>query len=146
MDNIITSVKSIFNKNDEDFTAERAWIETTYGTGSYRPIEKRIAEKQSYIKSVIKGKFYSGNEVGNVLSRAYRCVIDIEDDLRDYVGEVFQPFVKGGFKIINLSEQVEEIQDENVYLISWKHVFDKKYEKENVTKTVSRKPTALVMG
>ena len=44
MDNIITSVKSMFNKSDEDFTAERAWIETTYGTGSYRPIEKRIAE------------------------------------------------------------------------------------------------------
>ena len=77
MDNIITSVKSMFNKNDEDFTAERAWIETTYGTGSYQPIEKRIAEKQSYIKSVIKGKFYSSNEVGNILSRAYRCVIDI---------------------------------------------------------------------
>ena len=35
MDNIITSVKSMFNKSDEDFTAERAWIETTYGTGSY---------------------------------------------------------------------------------------------------------------
>ena len=60
MDNIITSVKSMFNKNDEDFTAERAWIETTYGTGSYRPIEKRIAEKQSYIKSVIKGFTKSG--------------------------------------------------------------------------------------
>lgn len=133
MDNIITSVKSMFNKNDENFTAERAWIETTYGTGSYRPIEKRIAEKQSYIKSVIKGKFYSSNEVGNVLSRAYRCVIDIEDDLRDYVNEVFHPFVEGGFKVINLSEQVEEIHDENVYLISWKHVFDKKQEKENST-------------
>lgn len=133
MDNIITSVKSMFNKNDEDFTAERAWIETTYGTGSYRPIDKRIAEKQSYIKSVIKGKFYSCNEVNGILSRAYRCVIDIEDDLRDYVDEVFRPFVDGGFKIINLSEQVEEINEENVYLISWKHVFDKKLKKENST-------------
>ena len=33
----------------------------------------------------------------------------------------------GGFKIINLSEVVKEIDDENVYLISWKKVFKDNY-------------------
>ena len=30
---------------------------------------------------------------------------------------------EGGFKIINLSEKIEEIDDEHVYLISWKKIF-----------------------
>jgi hypothetical protein len=47
------------------------------------------------------------------------------------VDEVFKPFIDGGFKVINLSENVKEIDDENVYLISWKKVF-----KENFYKTL----------
>lgn len=126
MNNVVEQVKNMFNKSEEPFTAQRAWIETTYGNGSYRPLEKRIKEKQEHIKNVIKGKFDSGVSSGNILSRAYRCVIDIEEDLKHNIDDIFKPFIEGGFNIINLSERIDEIKDENVYLISWKHAFDEK--------------------
>lgn len=125
MSEVINRVKEMFTKTEEPLTAQRAWIETTYGSGSYRPIEKRITEKQEYIKNIIKGKFSDGVSVGNVSSRSYRCVIDIDEDLKDHTDEIFEPFISGGFNIINLSDYIKEVKDENVFLISWKNAFDK---------------------
>lgn len=118
------SIKNTFSKGNEPFTAERAWVETTYGQNSFRPIEERIIEKQKSIKKSIQGKFenYTNNDH---FCKCYRCVIDIEEDLKNHVQEVLQPFYDGGFDIINLSEKVDEIGDENVFLISWRHIFDK---------------------
>lgn len=124
MKKIVEQVIGVFNKTDEPFTAQRAWIETTYGNGSYRPLERRIKEKQDHITSLIKGKFGEINSVGSVTSRAYRCVVDIEEDLKHNIEDIFKPFIEGGFNIINLSERIDEIRDENVFLISWKHAFD----------------------
>lgn len=116
--------KTILGREDE-FTAEKAWIETTYGKDAYQTIDKRIADKQKQIKDTIKGKF-SYNSGGNTISlKSYRCVIDFEEDLKNHIQEILQPFYDGGFDIINLSERISEIHDENVYLISWRHVFDK---------------------
>lgn len=112
-------------KEKPPFTAEYAWLETTYGHGSYRSVEERISEKQKDIMRLISSKFpptIDGQVRANA-NRAYRCVIDIEEDLSTVVDKVFEPFVKGGFKIINLSEKVDEIEDEHVYLISWKKIF-----------------------
>ena len=33
------------------------------------------------------------------------------------------PFIEKGFKVINLSEKIDELKNENVYLISWKNTF-----------------------
>lgn len=123
MGNVIEQMKGIFNKADEPFTAERAWIETTYGNGSYRTTEQRIKDKQEYIKRMIKNKFIAA---GNTFSKDYRCVIDFEDDLKNHIEEIIEPFINGGFNIINLSEQIDELKDEYVYLISWKQVFETK--------------------
>lgn len=129
MNKIVESVKDMFNKNEEPFTAERAWVETTYGSGSYRPLEKRIREKQEHIKELIKGRFGSNNGVGNTVAKAYRCVVDIEDDIKHNINDIFKPFIEGGFIVINLSERIDEIKDENVYLISWKHAFDREKDR-----------------
>ncbi|MCH5167842.1 MAG: hypothetical protein J1F35_08185 [Erysipelotrichales bacterium] len=116
----------LINKSETDFTAERAWVETTYGKDAWRPIEKRIAEKQKQIKETIKGKFLYSSGGGNTISlKSYRCVIDFEEDLKNNIDEILKPFYDGGFDIINLSERIPEIYDENVYLISWRHIFDK---------------------
>lgn len=133
MSEVFNRVKEMFGKTEEPLTAQRAWIETTYGAGSYRPIEKRIVEKQEYIRDIIKGKFSNGTNVGIIHSKAYRCVIDIDEDLKDSAKEIFEPFVNGGFNIINLSDYIDEIKDENVYLISWKNAFDKpEYNNKNI--------------
>ena len=126
MNNVVEQVKGMFNKNEEPFTAERAWIETTYGNGSYRPLEKRIKEKQEHIKNVIKGKVDSGVSSGNILSRGGVGEKDTEVVGVTDIDDIFKPFIEGGFNIINLSERIDEIKDENVYLISWKHAFNEK--------------------
>ena len=122
--------KFLGKKNEPDFTAERAWIESTYGEGCYVPISERIKEKQEYIKSSIQAKFRHIYQ-NNVRSfSSYHCVIDIEDDLAAYVETVFKPFIDNGFTIINLSDKVEEIDEPHVYLVSWKNAF------KNVSKNV----------
>lgn len=117
--------KNTFLKNDEPFTAEKAWCETTYGQGQFKPIEKRIKEKKEYIRNLIRNNTQYGLRNNTVSSKAYRCVIDIEEDLKHHIDEILQPFIDGGFSVIKLSERIDEIHDENVYLISWRHVFDK---------------------
>lgn len=123
----IGNIKKVFHKEKPDFTAEYAWLETTYGSGTYRSLEQRIKEKQEYIRKVITSKFPMHDERYKPINvnGSYRCVVDIEEDLICCVDEVFKPFVEGGFKIINLSQQIKEIDGENVYLISWKKVFKK---------------------
>ena len=127
----VKDTSKMFKKEDV-FTAEKAWVETTYGSAAWKPLEKRISEKQKQIKDVIRRK-YGCNSNDVVTTRSYRCVIDIEEDLKNNVDEILQPFKDGGFDIINLSERIPEIYDENVYLISWRHVFDKK-RKDNPNK------------
>ena len=126
----LESIKNVFKKEKPDFTAEYAWIETTYGKDSFRTLEQRIKEKQEYIKYLIESKFPLRDERSRSsnVNGSYRCVVDIEEDLVCCVSEVFKPFVDGGFRIINLSEYINELTNENVYLISWKNIF-----KENIT-------------
>ena len=112
----------MFNKDDGEFSAEMAWLSTTYGVGANRPIEERIANKQKDIMNVIKSKFrYS--TTGQESNSNYRCVIDIEEDLVAVKDVVMTPFIEKGFKVINLSEKIDELKNENVYLISWKNTF-----------------------
>lgn len=121
--NIITkTLNKMFNKDDGEFSAEMAWLSTTYGVGANRPIEERIANKQKDIMNVIKSKFRYGTN-GQETNSNYRCVIDIEEDLAAVKDVVMAPFIEKGFKVINLSEKIDEVKDENVYLISWKNIF-----------------------
>ena len=115
-------LKKVFHKEKPEFTAEYAWLETTYGGGTFLTLEERIKGKQDYIRNLIKSKFPSHDERYKPVNvnGSYRCVVDIEEDLICCIDEVFKPFIEGGFKIINLSEHIKEIEDENVYLISWK--------------------------
>jgi hypothetical protein len=121
--NIITkTLNKMFNKDEGEFSAEMAWLSTTYGVGANRPIEERIANKQKDIMNVIKSKFrYS--TTGQESNSNYRCVVDIEEDLAAVKDVVMTPFIEKGFKVINLSEKIDEVKDENIYLISWKNIF-----------------------
>lgn len=128
-DNIFRKVKNVFlSKDDGEFTAERAWLETTYGEGYNLPLEERIAKKRREIIDLIKSKFpaHATNMMALNNHTSYRCVIDLEEDLSQYKDEILNPFIEKGFKIIDLSEKIDEIEDEHVYLISWKNIFKKK--------------------
>lgn len=123
----LNGAKTIIHKKDVEFTAEYAWLETTYGDGSFKTLDERIKDKQDEIKSLIRSKFpYRGtNYPQSQRNGSYRCVVDIEEDLVGQIDVIFQPFIKSGFAVINLSDCVSEIDDENLYLISWKKTFSK---------------------
>lgn len=123
--------KLLGKRIEPEFSAEKAWIESTYGEGSFQDIGERIKEKQLYIKSSIENKFRQVFQKGYQRFHgysAYHCVVDIEEDLASSVETIFEPFVKNGFVIINLSEQVKEIDEPHVYLVSWKNAFKKNKE------------------
>ena len=127
-DNVIKkAINKVFNKDEGQFTAEKAWIKSTYGSNVNFTLEERIANKQKSIRDIIKTKFRypTGGSESLLNYSSYRCVIDIEEDIVAFKDEILQPFIDGGFKVINLSEKVEEIEEENVYLISWKNTFKK---------------------
>lgn len=133
--NSVGLIGKLLGKKDERvFNAELAWIESTYGTSSYKTIDVRIKEKQDYIKYSIENKFKRIYQDGQHSYSAYHCVIDIEEDLATYVDTIFEPFKKNGFAIINLSEQVKEIDEPHVYLVSWKNAFKHKVNNTNSDK------------
>ena len=133
--NSVVLIGKLLGKKDERvFNAELAWIESTYGTGSYKTIDVRIKEKQDYITYSIENKFKRIYQDGQHSYSAYHCVIDIEEDLATYVDTIFEPFKKNGFAIINLSEQVKEIDEPHVYLVSWKNAFKHKVNNTNSDK------------
>lgn len=49
----------------------------------------------------------------------YRCVYSFPKDSEPYINDILKVFIDKGYEIINLSTKIAEIQDENVYLISW---------------------------
>ena len=107
------------------FTAEKCWCETKYGTGVYKLPSERIKDKQESIKATIESKFAPAPNYAGINRSSYHCVIDIEEDLINYVNEVLQPFYEGGFEIVNLSEECKSIKNEGIFLISWKNAFKK---------------------
>lgn len=122
---IISKLKStlgINNKNVE-FTAEYAWHETTYGRGSYRPIEERIAHKQKRIRERIEEHFrYCSSSETSIVAPSYYCLVSIESDISEHADEVFKPFIDNGFNVV----KINEIEDDNVYVVSWKNIYSKK--------------------
>lgn len=113
------------SKEPEPLTAEKAWCESMYGECTYKPIEDRILDKQADIRRIIRSKFSPRPQDNIVRYSSFHCVIDIEEDLLNYTNEVFQPFAKNGFEIINLSKECKSIDSEGVYFISWKKAFKK---------------------
>ena len=112
---IITKIKGklgITNKNIP-FTAEYAWLETTYGRGSYSPIEERITHKQKKIRERIEEHFRCSS---------YYCLVSIEPDIKEHTAEVFEPFITNGFNVV----KINEIEDDNVYIVSWKNIYSGK--------------------
>lgn len=101
---------------EKAFTAEEAYFKTKYGV--YKTVEQRIKDNQKNIKELIRSKVSPAYKAETKFSSFY-CVIDLDDELKPYVDEIFKPFIENGFNVINLSEKVDEINDELVFLVSW---------------------------
>lgn len=125
---ILQKLTSPFSRKDQPFTAEMAWLESTYGADTYKSIDKRILEKQSFIRNTIRSKFAPAPQENVTKYHSYHCVVDIEEDLQKYTDEVFKPFLEAGFDVVNLSKECNAINEEGVYFISWKNIFRKQLD------------------
>lgn len=113
-------------------SAEEAYFKSMYG--QYMTPEDRINSHQENISNIIKSKCYQSLK-GDTDFSSFYCVYDFNDDMKEYIDEVFKPFREQGYTIINLSEKVDEIKRENVYIVSW----DKNTKNSTSWKEVSRK-------
>lgn len=109
---------------EEPLTCERCAYETINGENSFKTLPERIKRKQDDIVRVIKSKYIDYGQNGNISKQPeFNCVVTIEEDIIRHVEDVFNPFINGGFEIINISKACEDIHEPNVYFISWRRAF-----------------------
>lgn len=107
-------------------TSAEAYNITTYG--SYDKVERIINRERERVNTEIRIQMNSVFGPGMSKFDCYNVVVSFVDDLKPYINDILQPFVDRGFKIIRISDNIEEIKDENVYLINWY----KSVKKDNV--------------
>lgn len=95
--------------------ARQAYCKTTYGC-EMRP-EYVIKMHQQQINKLISNK--TQYHTNGDLFADYRCVYSFPTDSIPYIDEVLKPFRDAGYTVINLSEKVDELKNDHVYLISW---------------------------
>jgi hypothetical protein len=108
-------LKSKFIADENVVPADMAYCRATYGANTN--VDNLIKLHQHKINQLITEKT-SMRSNGDTFTD-YRCVYSFPNDMSPYIDKILKVFKDKGYKVINLSEKIEEIQDEHVYLISW---------------------------
>lgn len=104
-----------FTAEEEIIPADTAYCRATYGENT--TIKNLIKIHQHKINKLINEKT-SMRTNGDTFTD-YRCVYSFPMDIEPYIAQILKVFIDKGYKVINLSDKIEDIQDEHVYLISW---------------------------
>ena len=107
----------LFHDNQKMITSEEAYNNATYGSKMNR--ERFIIKKQIDINRLIKEKF-NDSTYGETDYDKYFLIVGLTLVEEECSTEIFEPFIKYGYKIVKISEKIEELKTENVYLITWK--------------------------
>lgn len=101
---------------EEDITpADVAYCKATYGTNT--DVQTLIKLHQHRINNLINDK--TTFKTNGDTFADYRCVYSFPKDITPYISKILEPFKEKGYKIINISDKVDELSNDNVYLISW---------------------------
>ena len=101
--------------NENIMSADDAYSKTTYG--SEMDAESLVKLHQHQINRLIKEKTEFRTNGDSFAD--YRCVYSFPKDVAPYIDEVLAAFKDMGYAVINLSDKVDEIKNDHVYLISW---------------------------
>lgn len=112
--NLVKWFQARTSKEEDIISASEAYVKATYGENTN--VEDQIKYHQHKINSLIKEKITSNFDRNNF---SYRCVYSFPDNMAQYTDRVLQKFVDKGYQVINLSQRVEELKSDNVFLISW---------------------------
>lgn len=108
-------------------TAHQAWVGTTYGEGECSiSLDQRIANKQASIQKKIRDCF----QALSISGQKYFTFVEIEENLATDADRILQPFIDGGFEVVNISRLTNVLNGTNVYLISWRNAFKNRANNE----------------
>lgn len=107
----------MWNSNKKLLTRKEAYDSTTYGRCMDR--EQFIKKKQIDINSSIREKTQNSQFTDTEFEK-YFLIVSFNKVEEDCASEVFKPFRDDGYTIIKLSDTVDVLKGNNVYLISWK--------------------------
>lgn len=108
-----------FKAEEDVVPANIAYSRATYGTNT--TVADIIKLHQHKINHLINEKT-SMRTNGDIFTD-YRCVYSFPQDVEPYIDDILKVFIDKGYKVINLSAKIDEIQDEHVYLVSWYRKF-----------------------
>lgn len=112
--------KARFVAEETVMPAEVAYCRATYGEQAN--VTNLIKMHQHKINRLINEKTSLRTTNGDTFTD-YRCVYSFPTDMTPYISDILKIFKDKGYEIINLSEKIQDIQDEHVYLISWYRKF-----------------------
>lgn len=100
--------------------ANKAFCRTTYGCEM--DAKKLIQIHRNRINNLIVDKStpdkITDSSQGNLLTDYY-CIYSFPENVANYIDEILSVFIENGYKVVNLSNIVEDIVTDNVYLIGW---------------------------
>lgn len=104
-----------FSKEENVVSADVAYCRATYGMNTN--VENLIKLHQHQINRIINDKTAYKSDGNTFID--YRCVYSFPKDVAPYIDRILSVFIEKGYTIMNLSEKIDELKDDNVYLISW---------------------------
>jgi len=112
--NIAKWFKDRTSKEVNIITAYDAYVKATYIENTN--LEGQIKYHQSRINASIRDKINNNHDRYNF---SYRCVYSFPDNMAPYISRILEPFINKGYQVINISERIAELKEDNVYIISW---------------------------
>lgn len=91
-----------------------AYVKATYIENTN--LDAQIKYHQNRINASIRDKINNNHDRYNF---SYRCVYSFPDNMAPYINRILVPFINKGYQVINISERIAELKEDNVYIISW---------------------------
>jgi len=120
-------IRHAMKPENEFITSAEAYNITTYGC--YDSIDKIIERERQRINMSIRERMVPAC-FGASRFDSYNTIVSFVDDMKPYIEEILKPFRERGFRVTLISDRVEELAEDNVYLISWYKPGEK--EKSNI--------------
>lgn len=120
-------IRHAMKPENEFITSAEAYNITTYGC--YDSIDKIVERERQRINMSIRERMVPAC-FGASRFDSYNTIVSFVDDMKPYIEEILKPFRERGFRVTLISDRLEELAEDNVYIISWYKPGEK--EKSNI--------------
>ena len=114
---LLNNLLHYFDKKTKLLTKEEAFNNATYGKCMTR--EQYVSHRQADINSMIRSRIQNTFS-GDTDYEKYFLTVSFNETEEECAEEIFKPFKGNGFIIVKISDEIELLKGNNVYLITWK--------------------------